>query len=104
MTLMHKSNDYKKNFTNYAYQLDVVIPWLAGLTTHESASADLELYSSAGAYGKPGNGSGMETGNGKWKWKLEMEVGGLLAALINLCVVAGLLFVCIWSSPSLQFT
>ena len=26
------------------------------------------------AYGKAGNGSGMETGNGKWKWKLEMEI------------------------------
>ena len=38
-----------KNFTNYAYQLVIVIPWLAGLTTHESASADLELYSSAAA-------------------------------------------------------
>ena len=62
------------------------------------------------AYGKAGNGSGMETGNGKWKWKLEMEIGngnikvaGLLAALIDLCVVAGL-FVCIQSSSSLQFT
>ena len=26
------------------------------------------------AYGKAGNGSGMETGNGKWKWKLETEI------------------------------
>ena len=26
------------------------------------------------AYGKAGNGSGMETGNGKWKWKLETEM------------------------------
>ena len=26
------------------------------------------------AYGKTGNGSGMETGNGKWKWKLETEM------------------------------
>ena len=41
-----------------------------------------------------------ETGNGKWKWKMEMEIGngnikvaGLLAALIDLRVVAGLLFV-----------
>ena len=53
----------------------------------------------------------METGNGKWKWKMEMEIGngnikvaGLLAALIDLRVVAGLLFVCIGSSPSLQFS
>ena len=53
----------------------------------------------------------METGKGKWKWKLETEIGngnvkvaGLLAALIDLRVVAGLLFVCIRSSPSLQFT
>ena len=28
----------------------------------------------AGAYGKAGNGSGMETGNRKWKWKLETEI------------------------------
>ena len=48
--------------------------------------------------GKVGNGSGMETGNGN------IKVAGLLAALIDLCVVAGLLFVCIRSSPSLQFT
>ena len=41
---------------------------------------------------------------------MEMEIGngnikkaGLLAALIDLRVVAGLLFVCIRSSPSLQF-
>ena len=59
------------------------------------------------AYGKAGNGSGMEN----WKRKMEMEIGngnikvaGLLAALIDLRVVAGLLFVCIRSSPSLQFT
>ena len=31
-----------------------------------------------GAYGKAGNGSGMETGNGKWKWKLEMEIQFLI--------------------------
>ena len=34
----------------------------------------LRSYLAAGAYGKAGNGSGMETGNGKWKWKLEMEI------------------------------
>ena len=46
--------------------------------------------------------------NGNWKRKMEMEIGngnikvaGLLAALIDLCVVAGLLFVCIRSSSSL---
>ena len=51
----------------------------------------------AWAYGKAGNVSGMETGNGN------IKVAGLLAALINLRVVAGL-FVCIQSSPRLQFT
>ena len=40
----------------------------------------------------------MEIGNGN------IKVAGLLAALIDLRVVAGLLFVCIRSSPSLQFT
>ena len=40
----------------------------------------------------------MEIGNGN------IKVAGLLAALINLRVVAGLLFVCIGSSPSLRFT
>ena len=40
----------------------------------------------------------MEIGNGN------IKVAGLLAALIDLRVVAGLLFVCIWSSSSLQFT
>ena len=41
----------------------------------------------------------MEIGNGN------IKVAGLLAALIDLLVVAGLLFVCIRSSPSLiQFT
>jgi len=40
----------------------------------------------------------MEIGNGN------IKVAGLLAALIGLRVVAGLLFVCIGSSPSLQFT
>ena len=47
----------------------------------------------------------------EWKRKMEMEIGnrnikvaGLLAALIDLRVVAGLLFVCIRSSSSLQFT
>ena len=52
-----------------------------------------------------------ETGNENWKWKMEMEIGngnikgaGLLAALIDLRVVAGLLFVCIRSSSTLQFT
>ena len=49
--------------------------------------------------------------NGNWKQKMEMEIGngsikvaGLLAALIDLHVVAGFLFGCIRSSPSLQFT
>ena len=37
----------------------------------------------------------MEIGNGN------VKVAGLLAALIDLRVVAGLLFVCIRSSPSL---
>ena len=40
----------------------------------------------------------MEIGNGN------IKVAGLLAALIDLCVVAGLLFICIRRSPSLQFT
>ena len=44
-----------------------------------------------------------ENGNGNWKWKYKSG-WPLIAALIDLRVVAGLLFICIRSSPSLKFT
>ena len=46
----------------------------------------------------------LETENGNGIGNRNIKVASLLAALIDLRVIAGLLFVCIWSSPSLQFT